>query len=218
MWVCGGGGHQLLTCVTNRNDEDNREQRKVGGITMRNCRRNKTKVNSNMKHAAVCGKLIKYTHNKTHRSEDCPTVCSSVAADRHRHCHFLPSSTRAGLVLRDFLCDFALKRLENWHHFPNLHDHFGLTRLGTGGQWLHLSRVGGLHKVTSLSRQQSRVWIHYISAIRGDVWFPLLQHRHWVRSVQRDLWNCTVCVARLVQCCRRERNQTQWMWVLWQHK
>jgi hypothetical protein len=60
-------------------------------------------------------------------------------------------------------------QLENWHHFSNLSDNFGLTRSGIGDPQLNLSWAWGLQKVTSLSRHQSRVWIHYVSAIRGGL-------------------------------------------------
>jgi hypothetical protein len=42
---------------------------------------------------------------------------------------------------------------------------FSLTQFGIDEPGPHLSSVGGYHKVTSLSRHQSHVWILYI----GDI-------------------------------------------------
>jgi len=60
----------------------------------------------------VCGKFIKYSQearrNKTHRSEDCPTVCAELSLQTQTLCLPALQYTR-GLVLRDF----ALLRLEN---------------------------------------------------------------------------------------------------------
>ena len=62
--------------------------------------------------------------------------------------------------------DFALMQLENLKHSLNLHILFGSTRFGTDGPWPHLSSVGGLQPVMSLSHTQSCVWIDYV----GNTW------------------------------------------------
>jgi hypothetical protein len=121
MCDCRGGGHKLLTCVTKQNGEDNREQRKVGGITMRSCRRKncskKTKANGNMKHKVMCGKLIKHAHkvrrDKTHRSEDCPTVCAEATLQTDTTTSCPPVRAGVSFYAIFFLRDFALMRLEN---------------------------------------------------------------------------------------------------------
>jgi hypothetical protein len=42
---------------------------------------------------------------------------------------------------------------------------FGLTLFGIDDPQAHFSSVGGLQKVTSLSRHQSHVWIEYVYVI-----------------------------------------------------
>jgi hypothetical protein len=88
---------------------------------------------------------------------------------------------QAGLVLCFFFYYyyFVFTRLENLHHFSHLCSNFrfnvmwnwrygiifSVTQFGIDDLWHHLSCVGEQQKVTSLSRNQSRIWTDYV----GDI-------------------------------------------------
>jgi hypothetical protein len=100
------------------------------------------------------------------RSVQCVTNYSTYCVICDKYCQVW-----AGLVLCNFfLCDFAVTRLENLHHFQIYALVFSLTQFGLDKLWLHFSYVGGWQKVTSLSHHESRVWIEYV----GDIIMQLI--------------------------------------------
>jgi hypothetical protein len=97
-----------------------------------------------------------------------------------RNSHSLYQRLRTGLILHNFL-GAVLPQYENLHNFSIYAVLLGLTQFAIDSMWLHLSSVGGQQKVTTLSLDQSHVYIYDVSdIIVCHMLFPLQQHWHFL--------------------------------------